>query len=327
MECLVSVHLGCIDPVAGTVLVAAEFAGNGVEHSPALLLLRGFVHRIENNADGIQVEYLFKGDILGLHLPPYGIGALEPLDDAGVDAAFQQHLVHLAHKTLDGRPLCLHYVVQLGVDTAVLQRLVVAHPYILHLALDVVQAKPVCQRDKDEHGFAQNLFALVLRHKADGADVVQAVGQLYEHYAGVIVEGEQDPLEILRLHALCGGDLLEVVVVEGALDFGEAVNKARYLAAEHLTDVVGGIFGVLHHIVEKGGADGLASEAYLLDHYPGHGNGVEYVGLPAAPADIAVGFIGKFKRLEHQVVLILVGTALEAYQTEFLKLAPDKQFI
>ena len=95
----------------------------------------------------------------------------------------------------------------------------------------------------------------MLRHMLNGAAVVKAVGQFYEHYADVVVESEEDTLEILCLEALLGdiratGLLLRV---KDVLYLGEAVHKGCNLVPEFRPEVFHGIISVFHYIVEQGG--------------------------------------------------------------------------
>ena len=92
-----------------------------------------------------------------------------------------------------------HVPVDLGADVVIGIRLLVPQPDVFHFRLHLVQSKPVGQRYEYEHGFAQNLVTLVFRHEFDGAAVVQAVRQLYQHDTYVVVESQEDTLEILGL--------------------------------------------------------------------------------------------------------------------------------
>ena len=81
---------------------------------PALLALREVAAGLEHYAHRVDVEYLFKGDVLGLHLAPDRVGALKALYDAGADAAVFNNLLYLAHEILYGAPLGGHHLLQLA---------------------------------------------------------------------------------------------------------------------------------------------------------------------------------------------------------------------
>ena len=185
----------------------------------------------------------------------------------------------------------------------------------------------MCERDEEVHGFAENLVALVFRHELDGAHVVEPVGQLDEHDAHVVVEGDQDAAEVLGLEAdPLVQRLVLVVVVERRLDLGQAVDQRGDLGPEEPFDVLHREFGVFHDVVEQGGADGLAAQPDLIDYDLGHGDGVQDVGLAGAASDPLVRFVGKFEGLEHQVVLLVVGTSFPTGDPQPLKFVFD-QFI
>ena len=165
------------------------------------------------------------------------------------------------------------------------------------------------QGDEDEHRLGEDLVALVFGHELDGPAVVEPVGELDQHHAHVVVERQQDALEVLGLEALRGGFALAVLVVEHGLDLGQAVHQGGDLVAEQVADVLDGVGGVLHDVMQEGGADGLAAEADLRHDDVRHGERVEHIGLTRAPADVLVGLVGKFKGPAHRVHLRFILAA------------------
>ena len=160
--------------------------------------------------------------------------------------------------------------------------------------------------DEYVHRLAEYLVALVLGHVLYRPDVVETVGQLYDYDADVVVEGEEYPLEILGLQAR-----LILVVVEGYLDFGEAVDEGGYLFAEEVFDILHRVVGIFHHVVEQGGAYRFIAQTYLRDHYPGHRHGVEDIGFAAPPPHVLVGFCGEVEGLLYHLALPLHRTPPE----------------
>ena len=92
----------------------------------------------------------------------------------------------------------------------------------------------------------------MLRHELDCPDIVEAVRQLDEHNANVIIECEEDALEILSLHALLHS---LVLVVEHRLDLCKTFHESGDLVAEQAPEVVYSIVSVFNHIMKKGGDD------------------------------------------------------------------------
>ena len=167
------------------------------------------------------------------------------------------------------------------------------------------------QRDEDEHRLGEDLVALVLGHVFDGAAVVEPVRELDQHDAHVVVEREQDALEVLRLEALGAGRFaLAVFVVQHGLDLGQAVHEGGDLVAEQVADVFDRVGGVLHDVVQEGGADGLAAQADLRDDDAGDGDRVQHVGLARAPADVLVGLVGELEGLADGFHFVRVLAAL-----------------
>ena len=239
------------------------------------------------------------------------VGRLDALLDG-------EAVARLAEGLLDGGDEGVDVLVALGDvaldalgDAAVVLGFLVAEPDVLHLGLDAVQAEPVRQRDEDEHGLGEDLVPLVLGHVFDGAAVVQPVRELDQHDADVVVEGQQDALEVLRLEALRAGRLtLAVLVVQHGLDLGEAVHQGRDLVPEEVADVLDRVGGVFDDVVQQGGADGLAAQADLRDDNLGDGDGVEHVRLARAAADVLMGLVGELEGLPDDLHLLFVLAAL-----------------
>ena len=86
-----------------------------------------------------------------------------------------------------------------------------------------------------------------------------------------------------------------LVAEDAARDFGKAFGDFGYLLAELRLDVLNGVVGVLHHVVEQRRADRSRSKSYFLAHDASHLDGVHDVGLARAAAYACVRRLGKFK--------------------------------
>ena len=104
------------------------------------------------------------------------------------------------------------------------------------------------KRDKDEHGLAEDLVSLVLRHELDCAAVVKTVRELDEDYAHVIIQCQEDSLEVFRLHAL---DLCLIFVVEHGLDLCKTFNKGCYFVAEEVCKIFDCIFCIFNNVMKE----------------------------------------------------------------------------
>ena len=88
------------------------------------------------------------------------------------------------------------------------------------------------------------------------------------------------------------------MVAEDAAGYlGQSVDNLCYLGAEEILDVLDGVVGVFHHVVQQGGADGGGAQPYLVAGDARHGDGVHDVRLAGAPLDAAVGLVGEVERL------------------------------
>ena len=68
--------------------------------------------------------------------------------------------------------------------------------------------------------------------------------------------------------------------------------------------------GVLHHVVEQGGADGLAAQADLGDDDFRHGDRMQDIGLARTPADVLMGLVGELEGFPDGLHFRLVLAAL-----------------
>ena len=83
---------------------------------------------------------------------------------------------------------------------------------------------------------------------AEGAHVVQAVGQLDDDDADVVDHRQQHLAEALGLPVF-GGEEVELA------QLGDAVDAARHFLAEAFPDLVEGDAGVFHDVVQQAGLD------------------------------------------------------------------------
>ena len=115
---------------------------------------------------------------------------------------------------------------------------------------------------------------------------MQAVGHLDEDDADVLAHRQQQLAEVLGLGR-------GVVAEDAAGDFGEARDNLRHLVAEVGADVLDGVLGVLHHVVQQRRHNRGRAEAYLLAGDFRHCDGVENVRLARAAADAGVSVLGE----------------------------------
>ena len=132
MEGLVAVGLGGADVVLEPAQHRLEHV---VHHAQHIVALRDVVH---DHPEGVQVENLVHGLVLGVHLAVDGVGVLHPAVDGAADALGVQPvldaLLHRGHKLLvGGGPGG-----QLVGDLLVAHRVQVAQGGVLQLPLDAL---------------------------------------------------------------------------------------------------------------------------------------------------------------------------------------------
>ena len=159
--------------------------------------------------------------------------------------------------------------------------------------------------NEDEHGLAEDLVPLVLRHEFDRPAVVKAVCKLYQNYSDIVIQGKKNALEVLGLHALLLG---LVFVVEHCLDLCKTFYKSSNLVTEQASDVIDSIVCIFDHIVEKGSDYRLVSETDIAHDYLRDCDRMKYIWLARTPSDALVGFICKLESLLYDFKFIRVCT-------------------
>ena len=237
----------------------------------------------------------------GLHLGLAQVGG-DVLDDF-----LEEHVA--PRRPLGNQPGDL--VVPLGVEGGEGQ--------VLQLPLDRVHAEPVGQRREDLQDLAGLALLLLPRQVAQGAHVVQPVGQLDHQDPDVPGHGDHHLAHGLRLGRLAVLDLVQL---------GDPVDQGGDLVPEVGAQFIQGVGGVLDRVVQQGTADGLVRHAQLGQD----GGDGERVGdvrvaalalLPGVPAcrdvisvldepDVGLGMGGPDgldHRLEHRVHAAAAGGA------------------
>ena len=189
--------------------------------------------------------------------------------------------------------LLLHGACQIPVHL----RMDVAEAQILQFPLELPDAQPVGQGRKDVQRLACDPFALVGRLAAQGAHVVQTIGQLDEHHARIFHHGQEHLAQGLGLGV--GHARLGIAQIADALQLGHAVDQRGHGRPELGTDVVDPELGVLGHVVEQAGGQCVHIHVQRLVEDRGHGQGMDHVRLAALTTLVAMGIAGDHIRLGH----------------------------
>ena len=211
-----------------------------------------FRHRINNDADSINIINLLKVLVLHIHLAVNAVDALDTVaDGCSVDAVlFQVFLDGGADIVEEVIPM----LVQQGADHVIAHRIQVLQAAVLQLLLDVGNAKAVGNGGINLHGFQGFIAAFLLRPGIAGTHIVQAVTQLYDHHADILAHGKQHFAQVFRFAVL---DIRELDLGQ----LGNTIHQQGNLAAKLLADLVNGHGGILGHIVHQGCGNAFAIHA------------------------------------------------------------------
>lgn len=232
------------------------------------------------------------------HLAVHAVGRLLAPAHIGLDALALQPL---GHHDLD----LLHQLLAVAAraadrvrDRPVAHRVQGREGQVLEFVLEGVDPEPVRDRRIDVQRLARDAALAVLRHRADGAHVVQPVGQLDQDDADVVDHRQHHLLEIRRL---LFGPRREGEVSQLA----EAIDQARNRVAELFAQGLERYLGILQHIVQQGGDDAVRVEREL-GHRPGNRQGMVDVGLAAQALLALVGagteLVGMADAFQRRVV-------------------------
>ena len=135
----------------------------------------------------------------------------------------------------------------------------------------------------------------VARQVAQGAHVVQAVGQLDQHDAHIIAHGQQHLADVFHF-AVDGATAARVAIGRDILhwqilELGDAVHQQRDGRAELALQVDDGEVAVFHDIVQQTGGDGLGVHFHVGED-AGDGDAMREVGFAGAALLPAVGMLG-----------------------------------
>jgi len=163
---------------------------------------------------------------------------------------------------------------------------------VFQFPLDRVHAQPVGQRSEDLQGIPGDALLLVGAQITEGAHVVQPVGQFDDEHPHIARGRDHEFADGLRLGRLAVGELVEL---------GDAVDQAGDLVAEIRAQLVEGVAGVLHRVVQQGGAQRRLGHAEFGEDR-GHRQRMGDVGLTALAGLAAMvvlgGVVGPLQLLE-----------------------------
>ena len=308
---LVHVGLRRGDVVLKALGDRGKFVVHDAEHRVAL------VRGIHDDPHGIDVINLVKVSALHVHLAVDAVDALDPALQKELHALFFQSgldlFLDVFQKLL---PLTLFELEQ-PLDFLIGNRVQKAQRDVLQFLLDGADTQAVSQRSIDLHRLQRLFPSLILLPVFASAHVVQPVGQFYDDDAHVLGHRQQHLAHVFRLALLLAG-------VGHLGQLGDAVHHQGYVRPKALFYLVQRGGGVLHHIVQQAGTDGLCVHSQLHQNL-GDGNRVGDIGISGLPHLPFVRFGGILICLGDFVKIIGSVAFLQSSHQIFKRMHPIHQ--
>ena len=130
------------------------------------------------------------------------------------------------------------------------------------------------QRSVDILRLAGDLVLFLFRLGFQCTHIVQPVGNLDEHHANIVAHRQQQFTEVLRL-------LRGFVAKYAAGNLCQTVNDLRNLCAKQVVNVLNGIIGIFHHVVQQCCAYRRTAQTDLAHHDLCHSQWVHNILLAA----------------------------------------------
>ncbi len=199
MEALIAVFLGRID----IIRYAAGFLLESVGEHRVNLQSHGFLAhalgRVVDDFGEVAVFEMVEVVAEFVHFAPDTVGLAVFYSHFGLYAGVGEGLIYLFAEALEAFGLRGLVLLSEAFYLVVFMRAAEAETEILKLGLDMVEAEAVGQRGIEIVGLAGDFHLLVGAHCREGAHVVEAVGELDERWAHVVLHRRQHLPEIIYL--------------------------------------------------------------------------------------------------------------------------------
>ena len=246
---------------------------------------------------------------------------LRAAGDLGVDAERLELLRQVAAGLGDVALALVALLADQALDLLVLARVQRREREVLELPLDRVDAEPVRERRVDLERLLGLLDLLLLRHRAERAHVVQAVGELDQDDPDVRGHRDHHLAVVLGLR-------LVARLERDAGELGDAVDEPGDLLAERLADLVEARGRVLDRVVQQRRAQRLGVEPHARADLR-DADGVDDEVLARLAALVGVVLAGEHERVDHAAAVDgprdLVGVLLDDREEVGEQLALDRR--
>ena len=254
-------------------------------------------HRVDDDADGIDIVDLVEGVAADEHLPVNAVDALLPSADLRFRNELLDAFADFFHRVGDERRVDLIVVREQVFDGVVAVGVQVADGQVLELFFDGTDPEPVRDGRVDLESLEGLLLLLLFPHVFERPHVVQTVGELDDDDADVLGHGDEHLADVLRL-------LLLVSRQRDFTEFGDAADELGDLIAKGRGKVFEGNVGVLDRVVQDGGDDGLVVHAEVKEDARDCDR-VHDVGLTGITALVFMGLRREVVSLHYHVLFFL----------------------
>src|ERR1019366_5331839 len=259
------------------------------------------LHRVGDDAHGVEVVDLVDRDMLALQFPVNAVEAFDAAFDAAGDAGFleavAEHAYDPRHESFTGFAAGLDG----GADLLVSDGVEKFETEVFEFAANLAHAETVRDGGVNFERLAGDFLLALVIQMLEGAHVVEAVGELDEDDADVVDHGQHHFAEVLGLGLFPGGEI-------DLADLGDALDDVGNLFAEFLADFNGGDRGVFDRVVEQAGGDGNGIHLHVGENVADFER-VHQVGLAGGAGLSGVVLLGEFVGFLDQFEGV-VGTVL-----------------
>ena len=255
---------------------------------------------IDDDPDCEQIVDLVQGLALVMHLFVNAEVMLDTAVDPGLDAGSLYMLAYVGHDLGDVLftfgPASGHLIDQVEVNIG----MEIFEGQIVQFHLDLGNAQPGCQGRIDVQGLLGDADLLVGGHMAQCSHVVETVGQLDHDDPDILGHGQEHLSQVSGLHLLLQG--VYGAVFDRKLQLFQlchTVYQLGHVVSEHFCQLLFGINGILHHIVEKACRYGLLVHFQVCQD-DGHLKGMNDIRLPRFPGLVLMGLFRQLIGLGDQ---------------------------
>ena len=163
------------------------------------------------------------------------------------------------------------------------------------------------------------LVLLLFGLRTKGTHVMKTVGNLDEHYADVLADGQQQLTEVLRL-------LARLVTEHTAADLRQTAHYLRDLLAEQTLDVLYRVVRIFHYVMQQRRTDTRAAQTDLLHAYARDSKRMHDIRFATQTTYTVMRLVCEIERMRDQLHLLSVRSMRIVVQQR-LKLALDHQIL